>query len=216
MPVRVRDGFGWAGLCVAAMVVAFATPAAAQSVTVRAADATLRGGSYDETNFGIGDLETKSSTDPTRVRRALLKFDTHNTIPAGSQINSAILTLTVKTGNASLRHLAVYCVPSSFDEFETTWLLRKHTMNWATPGGDLGHHHGVVTVTNVAASKVIIDVTAITREAMQTSSRYTRLMLVDIDGTSTLSWMAYYSNEAISALRPKLVVNYGAGTIQPP
>jgi endonuclease/exonuclease/phosphatase family metal-dependent hydrolase len=213
MPVRVCKGFGWAGLRVAAMLAAFAVSAAAQSVSLPAADATLRGGAYDDMNFGAGDLETKASTDASAVRRAILKFDTHTTIPAGSPINSATLTLTVKGGSVSGRHLAVYCVPSSFDEFQTTWRLRKGSLYWTTPGGDVGHQHGAVAVTNVGGSKVNIDVTAITREAMQTSSRYTRVMLVDIDGTATASFMAYYSNEASSTLRPKLVVNYGPGSI---
>jgi endonuclease/exonuclease/phosphatase family metal-dependent hydrolase len=217
MPVRVCKGFGWASVLVVAMLMAFAIPAAAQTVSLRAWDATLRGGAYDDMNFGGGDLETKASTDPSALRRALLKFDTHNTIPAGSPINSSTLTLTVRTGNAAVRHLAVYCVPTSFDEYQTTWRLRKGTLYWNTPGGDLGHQHGVVTVTNVAGSKVTIDVTAITREAMQTSSRYTRLMLVDIDSTSTASWTAYYSNQAgSSTVRPLLVVNYGSTVTQTP
>lgn len=217
MPVRVCKGFGWVSFCVVAMLIAFAIPAAAQTVSLSAWDATLRGGAFDDMNYGGGDLETKASTDPSTLRRALLKFDTHTTIPAGSPINSATLTLTVKTGNPTLRHLAVYCVPSSFDEYQTTWRLRKSSSYWSTPGGDLGHQHGVVTVTNAPGSKVTIDVTAITREAMLTSSRYTRLMLVDIDSTSTVSWMAYYSNQASSAaLRPVLVVNYGSGVVPPP
>src|SRR4051812_39501944 len=180
MPVRVCKRFGWASFGLAAMLGAFAVPAAAQTVTLSAADATLRAGSYDDTNFGVGDVETKSSLTPDTVRRAVFKFDTHTTIPAGSPINSATLTLTVHTGNAALRHLAVYCVPSSFNEFETTWNRRNDSTSWSKPGGDVGHQHGVVAVTNVTGSKVTIDVTAITKEAMQTSSRYTRLMLVDI------------------------------------
>jgi endonuclease/exonuclease/phosphatase family metal-dependent hydrolase len=216
MPVRVCNGSRWASFCVAAMLVAFAIPAAAQTVSLPATDATLRAGAFEDTNFGSQTfIETKASTDLNTVRRALLKFDTHTTIPAGSQINSATLTLTVKSGSVPLRHLALYCVPSSFDQLQTTWNKRKGTLYWSKPGGDVAHQHGTVAVTNVAGSKVNIDVTGITREAMQTSSRYTRVLLVDVDGTNTASYMAYYSNEASSTLRPKLVVNYGA-TIAPP
>lgn len=213
MSVRVCNGFGWNGVRLAAMLLAFAAPALAQSVSLSAEDATLRPGIYEDVNFGNQTfLETKSSTDLDKVRRTLLKFDTHQTIPAGSRINSATLTLTVKSGSVPLRHLAVYCVPSSFDELQTTWHLRKGTLNWGAPGGDVEHQHGVVAVTNVAGSKVTIDVTAIVREALQRSSRYTRVLLVDVDGTSGASYMAYYSNEASSALRPNLVVNYRART----
>jgi endonuclease/exonuclease/phosphatase family metal-dependent hydrolase len=217
MPVRVCKGSGWASLFAAAMLMAIAVPAMAQTVSLPAADVTLRPGMYEDTNFGSqGFVETKASNDPDSLRRTLLKFDTHTTIPAGSPINSAILTLTVKSGSVASRTISVFCVPESFDEFQATWFVRKSSMNWSTPGGTLGHQHGVVTVTNVPGSKVNIDVTAITREAMQTSSRYTRLMLIDNGTLATASYMAYYSNQASSSLRPKLVVNYGTSVIPPP
>src|SRR3982750_571642 len=168
MAVRVCRRVGWGCVCVAALLAAFAGPAAAQVVSLPAADATIRPGIYERTNFGDQDfLETKSSNDPDRVRRALLKFDTDTAIPAGSEINSATLTLTVKSGSVHSRRIAVYCVPSSFDELQTTWNLRKGALNWRTGGGDVGHHHGVFIVTNVPGSKVTVDVTGIAREAMQ-------------------------------------------------
>src|SRR5262245_53425623 len=117
MPVRVYRGSRWVSFSVAAMLLAFAVPAMAQTVSLPAADTTLRSGMYDDTNFGSQSfLETKASTDPNTVRRALLKFDTQTTIPAGSQINSATLTLTVRSGSVPARTIAYYCVPSSFDE----------------------------------------------------------------------------------------------------
>jgi endonuclease/exonuclease/phosphatase family metal-dependent hydrolase len=205
--------FGWSGLPLVAALALIARPASAQSVTLGAADATIRSGIYEDVNFGDQEfLETKSDKDADKVRRTLLKFDTHTTIPAGSVINSATLTLTVKDGSVPSRRLAVYCVPSSFDEHQTTWHLRKGALDWGTSGGDVRHQHGVVVVTNIPGSKVTIDVTRITREAMQTSSRYTRVLLVDVDRTDTASYMAYYSSEADPAMRPKLVVDYGAGT----
>jgi endonuclease/exonuclease/phosphatase family metal-dependent hydrolase len=186
------------------------------TVSLPAADTTLRPGMYEDTNFGSQSyLETKASTNPDTYRRALLKFDTHTTIPAGSQINSAKLTLTVRSGSVPTRTIAFYCVPSSFDEFQSTWHVRKGTLDWATAGGDLGHKHGAVTVTNVAGSKVTIDVTAIAREAMQTSWRSTRVMLVDV-GSPGKSYLSYYSNQSSASLEPKLVVNYGSSTAPPP
>jgi endonuclease/exonuclease/phosphatase family metal-dependent hydrolase len=217
MPVRVCKGFGWASFSVAAMLLAFAGPAMAQTVSLPAADTTLRPGMYEDTNFGSQSyVETKASTNPDTYRRAILKFDTHTTIPVGSQINSATLTLTVRSGSVPTRTISYYCVPSSFDEFQSTWHVRKGTLDWATAGGDLGHKHGEVTVTNVAGSKVTIDVTAITREAMQTSSRYTRVMLIDRGTTATRSYLSYYSRQSSASLQPKLVVNYGSSTPPPP
>src|SRR4051812_25312418 len=169
MPVRVCKHFRWSRWNLTVLLALVAAPASAQSVTLGAADTTIRPGIYEDMNFGSqGFLETKSDKNPNKIRRALLKFDTHNTIPAGSEINSATLTLTVQTGSVASRRLAVYCVPSSFDEYQTTWRNRKDTLDWGTGGGDVRHRHGVVTVTNVPGSKVTIDVTRIAREAMQT------------------------------------------------
>src|SRR5262245_48053147 len=61
-------------------------------------DTTIRNGSYANTNFNGGVLITRASADPEWQRRALLKFDTKNTIPEGTRITSATLTLTVKSG----------------------------------------------------------------------------------------------------------------------
>lgn len=217
MGVRVCKRFGWVSVGIIAMVGAFAAPAAAQTVTLPATDATIRAGAYADTNWGFGDIETKSSIHPETIRRALLKFDTHTTIPAGSPIISATLTLTVHSGSSPSRHLAVYCLPSDFDQYQVTWNSRLTNTRWTTPGGDVGHQHGVVTVTNVSGSKVTIDATAIVKEAMLRSARYTRLMLVDIDGTDAPSYMAYYANDASSSsLRPKLVVNYGTAITPTP
>src|SRR5689334_20133943 len=68
---------------------------------------TLRGGSYADTNQGA-DLETKTSSDMSVTRRALLKFDT-TTIPVGTAIASAKLTVTVASGGATAsRRISAY------------------------------------------------------------------------------------------------------------
>ena len=59
--------------------------------------ATVRGGSYANTNQEWA-LETRASDDLEYNRRALLKFDTENTIPKGTAITSALMTVTVQSG----------------------------------------------------------------------------------------------------------------------
>ena len=54
---------------------------------------TLRGGSYADTNQGA-DLETKTSSDMSVTRRALLKFDT-TTIPVGTPIEEVEICVSV-------------------------------------------------------------------------------------------------------------------------
>ena len=193
-----------------------AVPAAAQTTkTLSAEDATLRGGSYANTAYGgSGTLETRASSDATYERHALLKFDTHNTIPAGATITSATLTLTVKGGNSDSRKVAAYCVPSSFTESLVTWKRRKSSDYWNTGGGDTAHYHASATVSNSAGSKVTFDLTGQVQEAVRKSgSRYTRVLLIDVDGASRDSYKQYYSSEAsTSSYRPRLVVTYGSSS----
>src|SRR4051794_8789436 len=64
-------------------------------------DVVIRAGASAATNLNGSDmLATRASATDDNLRRALLKFDTHNTIPAKSVIQSAVMTLTVKSGGA--------------------------------------------------------------------------------------------------------------------
>ena len=67
-------------------------------------DVMIQAGASANTNFNASDmLATRASTNYDYLRRALIKFDTQNTMPAKSTIQSAILTLTVKYGGADRR-----------------------------------------------------------------------------------------------------------------
>jgi len=214
MSVRVYRNVGWL-LFQTLAIIAFLTGAAdAQTtLTLPASDATLRGGTYQNTNFGSGDLGTKVSYDDTWTRRALLKFDTHNTIPAGTSITSATLRITVKGGESEVRTIAAYCVPESFDENATTWRLRKGTLYWTSAGGTVSHRHATASVTGTAGTTITFSVTSAVQEALSRSSRYTRLLLVDTGSASKGSLKYYHSSESTStSLRPSLVVSYGAST----
>ena len=101
-PVSARSGRLFISSMLAATAIAVAAPALAQTtVTIsqpktQVVYATLRGGTYANTNFST-TMETRaSSTDLTYERRVMLKFDTQNTIPLGQSVSSAILTVTVK------------------------------------------------------------------------------------------------------------------------
>ena len=119
---------GW-GHVVAMLLaaVAVSTPAAAQTLVLRDSSATvLRGGSYANANFSNEPLlETRVSGDNTYTRRIQLKFDTHNTIPLGSDVASAKLTLTVAGGNSETRQLTAFRGGYSYDEWAATWNVRK-------------------------------------------------------------------------------------------
>jgi endonuclease/exonuclease/phosphatase family metal-dependent hydrolase len=182
--------------------------------------ATVRGGSFANTNLPTL-LATRSATDLEYQRRALLKFDTQNTIPAGSNVTSATLSVFVKSGSAdATRNVAAYQVTTSFAETEVTWNHRRTSTTWTTSGGDLGSRIASATVSNVAGTKVTFDVTSLVKEAVAGqlgSSRYTRIALVDLDGSTADSYREYHTPaDSNSALRPVLKVTYGASSTPPP
>ena len=87
--------------------------------------ATIRGGTYAGKNDQTL-LATRSSDNLEYERHALLKFDTQNTIPAGSTVTSAKLTVTVKGGSAdATRMVGAYQVTTSWTETEVTWKNRR-------------------------------------------------------------------------------------------
>jgi endonuclease/exonuclease/phosphatase family metal-dependent hydrolase len=221
MSVRACAMLRWRVVQVLAALALLAGVAHAQTVTLPAyEDTTLQGGIYENTNFGNGDLVTRASDDPTWTRRSLLKFDTHNTIPAGATITSATLTVTVKGGNSEVRTLTTYCVPESFWENQTTWRRRSNTLYWSQAGGTTAHAHASAPASGVVGSRVTFDATALVQEALAQSSRYTRVLLDDGGASSKGSLRNYHSNEAATAsLRPALVVTYTTPSttpVQPP
>jgi hypothetical protein len=114
---------------------AFAVPAFAQTVQLTESSATvIRGGSYANTNLSADPvLATRASDDATYVRRVLLKFDTENTIPAGSAITSAKLTVTVAGGNAESRTISAYRIDTSYEALQATWKIRKTSHHGRAP-----------------------------------------------------------------------------------
>ena len=102
-------------------------------------------------------------------------------------IQSAVMTLTVKSGGAdTARAVSVLPMTSSWVQEEATWNARRAGIAWTSAGGDLGPAALVQNVTNVTGAKVSFDVTALVRAAVSgaTTSRYTRLALADL-GAST-------------------------------
>jgi endonuclease/exonuclease/phosphatase family metal-dependent hydrolase len=210
----------------AAALAATGLPVAAQTTVTlntprsQVVYATLRGGSYANKNFGT-ILESRRGSDMSYERRPMVKFDTQNYIPAGSSVTSAILTMTVSGADKGLtRHVAAYQVTNSWTETQTTWNLRRTSQPWRTKGGDLGTKLATALVTDSVGSKVVFDVTPLVKAAVAGqlgSSRYTRIMLIDLDAPTNLSWRSYYTpDDPNVANRPTLVVTYGGGSSPTP
>jgi endonuclease/exonuclease/phosphatase family metal-dependent hydrolase len=180
--------------------------------------ATLRGGTYASKNYPTL-LATQASTDLSNARRALLKFDTQNLIPAGANVTSAVLTVTVKSGGSDAsRTIAAYQGTTSWTETQTTWTLRRTGQSWTTAGGDMGTELAQKAVSNVAGTKISFDITPLVQQAVTGklgSSRYTRVELVDAGSSSANSYREFASpDDANGSARPVLKVTYGAATTQ--
>ncbi|MBW8862899.1 MAG: DNRLRE domain-containing protein, partial [Acidobacteria bacterium] len=141
--------------------------------------ATLRAGAYADSNLPTVLTTRAADTSANNHRRALLKFDTQNRIPAGSSVTSALLTVTVKSGSTAdtTRTIGAYQVTTSWAEAETTWNRRRTASGWMSGGGDLGTLITKQVVSNAAGTKVTFDVTSLVKAAVAGklgSSRYTR------------------------------------------
>jgi endonuclease/exonuclease/phosphatase family metal-dependent hydrolase len=224
---RVRRSVGT--LAMVACGVALAGGAAtAQTVVLngggpQVTDTTIRAGAYSNTNYDGQPLLTRRSTsDPDWERRAVLKFDTQNTIPAGAQVASATLTLTVRSGLGSAgqtRPIQVFRVAESFQEGEATWIRRQGSDNWTNPGGTVADQFGAFNAPNTAGTRVTVDVTDLVQQTVDGAfgSRYTRMLLADAAPEAKESYREYYSSEDSTATRrPTLTVVLGTTTTSPP
>lgn len=210
-----------AGVFVAA--VSFVPSSAVAQTTVVIKTATevaagkIQGGTYANTVFAGQRLATK--VDPTTLtytRRSVLKFDTHNTVPAATTIQSAKLTLTVSKADAETRTIGLYRLSNTFDPKYVTWNTRKSGTRWTTVGGDFKEKFAQVSVGASVGAKVTFDVTALVQGVVSGkygSSRYTRVGLADLGSGSKTSYKEFYNTEAAdAAVRPVLTVVYGGYT----
>ena len=219
MTLQTAGRFTTATFTICALAVGAGSAAAQSTMTLTDSNATtLRGGSYASSNFSKGQIiETRASSDPSSVQRGLLKFDTHTTLPEGTKITSATLTLTVAGGNAQTRTLSAYAENSSYDEAVANWNQRKAGTKWSKAGGDIGARYDTAPITSIVGSKVTFDVTALVQAVVRgdfnPNSRYTRIELIDGGASSQDSYKKIYSDEASTvSLRPTLKITYGAAT----
>lgn len=224
MNLRTVRSLGTVAGVAVALILGVAASATAQStLTLHESNATtLRGGTYASKNFsGRSVTESKASSNSSYRRRVLLKFDTQTTLPMGTPISSAKLTITVAGGNSQTRNLSAYQVTSSYDKTAATWNKRKSTTSWSSAGGDLGARYDVRSITSTVGSKITFDVTALVKAVVRgdfnPTSRYTRIMLIDEGGSSDGSYKKIYSDVATdTTTRPKLTITYGTSTSPTP
>lgn len=199
------------------------------AATVASAQTTIELRPTDDATIGSGtqasvvdngpSLTARLSTDVNATRRMLFKFDTETSIPKGSTVQSAVLTLFVRGGEGTTRRIGAYQVTTSFYESSANWTIRKTGYKWTQAGGDLGLKHAEATAAGTVGSAVTFDLTKLVqaRVKLTSGSRYTRLALLDVDVASATAYRQFHSSEAVDpALRPKLVVTYGTAAAPAP
>jgi hypothetical protein len=212
-------------LMVGAISLGIPSRAIAQTVVLSTADTqvtdtTIRNGSNATVNQDNAILLTRSSTVAEWERRSILSFNT-SSVPQGTTIASAVLTLTVKSalgGSGTTRPVAVHRLNATFQERQATWRDRQTGVAWTTAGGDLAERLATTTVGVTVGSKVSIDVTSIAQRAINGEfARQVMLELIDIGGGGDAkeSYREYHSSEASTAAnRPQLTIQYaGAGSV---
>jgi endonuclease/exonuclease/phosphatase family metal-dependent hydrolase len=214
-----RALFAGLGLLVSVAAVSAQTTLTLNQSKSQVVYATLRAGAYANTNYPT-TLTTRAADSNDNHRRAMVKFDTQNTLPAGTAISSAVMTLTVKSGSSvASRNIGAYQVTTSWTETETTWNNRRANEKWMSAGGDLGSLLGQQAVSNVAGTKVKFDVTALVKQAVSGalgSSRYTRVALVDLSSATTDTTRNFYTpDDSDPTRRPTLTVVYGGTATSP-
>jgi endonuclease/exonuclease/phosphatase family metal-dependent hydrolase len=207
-----------ASACVAAMSIGAASAQTTLTLgtpDTHVTDTTIGSGTAASTVSNTAALSVRLSTDVNAGRRALLKFDTSSTLPAGTTINSAKLTVFVRGGaGTTTRTIAVYEVAKPFQESQATWKIRKTGYSWTTAGGDLATKIATISVPATAGTPLTVDVTSLVQKQVKdASSRYTRLALVDAGTADSTSFREFHSSESTDpAKRPKLVVSYGGSS----
>jgi endonuclease/exonuclease/phosphatase family metal-dependent hydrolase len=204
-----------------ALALAAGTAAAQTTVTLKqteaqVTDSTIGSGTAAAVVSNTDRLTTRTSTDVNATRRALLKFDTENYVPANATIQSAKLSVFLKAGAGdAARRIAAYDLTESFQETQATWKTRKTGYAWRTVGGSVGVKAGEAVASTLAGTAITIDVTKLVQARVNAgASRYTRIALVDVDAADSTSVRDFHSSEAINpAVRPTLTVVYGAPAV---
>lgn len=170
--------------------------APAPALTVNpSADAYIRGGSYDSTNFGTAtELQTKSEASDTWIRESYLKFDFGSF--TGAAASSAKLRVQVASSGTDVTHdIGAYSVTDeSWTENGITW---RNAPTPETTALD------TVTVSNTVGIWYEFDVTSLVNANM--SDKIISVALINIEPAGSQTHVFFNSREASSG-QPELVI----------
>jgi endonuclease/exonuclease/phosphatase family metal-dependent hydrolase len=215
-------------LLLAGIVLCGAAGAASAQTTVTlsapgtqiSADLTIQGGASGMTDYSTSPVLASKVSSESFARRIFVKLNTEDAIPAGAQIQSAKLYLTLKAAESSQqRPFTAFNVTQSFVAGQTNWYYFRSGQAWSRSGGDLGSTYGTTSVANAVGNAYAFDLTNLVQHAVNGDfgSRYTRVALIDTGGADTGNYREFYSTRADNtSLRPRLVVTYTTSTTSSP
>jgi hypothetical protein len=169
-----------------------------------------------DTIFYIGEDNTTANT-----LRTMIKFDL-SSIPAGSIIDSAVMTFYMSTGDYSdnARTLSVYRLLRSVDFATCTWNVYSTGNNWGTAGcSNTTSDREATDICDgptqpnppVENDPIVFNLTASKIQEMITGGVFTNNGFIVQVATENNDCITYKNtSNATAGVRPKLVVNYHA------
>jgi Disaggregatase related repeat len=161
-------------------------------------------------NTGADTANDAIKTSSGAYRRMLINFDL-SSIPAGSLINSAVLTLTARLTFTGA-NVGIYRVTRSWTEGGVTWNKYDGSTNWTAAGGDFNATASATSSIGSLSdgSKVAFTLTSLVQSWVSGSTNNGLLVkLVDEAGSSISTGLpSYSSDDATSSHRPVLFIDY--------
>ena len=154
---------------------------------------------FPDTNYG-----TQTNLDTRSGSNALVKFDL-STIPAASNIISAVLSLFQGPGATTTDNILAHRVTADWLEAQATWNSRVTGTAWATAGGDYYATPAATTSVGTDTGYYAWDVATLVQEWLD--STYANYGVL-FKGSANLH--DFYSSDyvAFPDMQPKLVIEY--------
>lgn len=162
-----------------------------------------------EGSFFVGEWNGGS-----QVARSLVKFDL-SSIPAGSLVTAASLTLTIVSDfSDNARTLSVYRVLRAWNETQATWNVYTTGNNWGTAGcanttsDRESSAIGTATQPNASSGTVVVTLNAASIQEMITGGVFTNNGFLLQVASESNDMIGYGAREATLANRPVLAITY--------
>jgi hypothetical protein len=142
---------------------------------------------------------------PSDIRRALLRFDL-SSIPAGSTIDGALLSLYQQPGFVDAEQQSIHLTTATWLQTEATWNNRWMFMPWSTPGGDFaGSPSAVLQPTQIGGGRITSNVLALVQSAWNAGVHALDILIkvTDEDMLDTIDYQPFGAT-----FPPELTVDY--------